>query len=219
MSEEQTRDSSESERVSRLSSTANNYAAGDDSVVREYQNRYSREEKPKRREMPRSYSTLRVTNDEKLWAAVAHGSIWITALISVMTVGVLVPISVFVPLVIYFLFRKRSDYVAFHALQAFVLQLVGTVGAFALLVIGGTVWLVGLAIALLAMVVLVGFILVPVWGLVGIVLLFVTGLLPLASLLYGTIATIETYNGRDYRYPFIARWVDRQLAGGLMNVV
>src|SRR5690606_22717241 len=119
--------------------TANNYAAGDDSVVREYQNRYSREEKPKRREMPRSYSTLRVTNDEKLWAAVAHGSIWITALISVMTVGVLVPISVFVPLVIYFLFRKRSDYVAFHALQAFVLQLVGTVGAFALLVIGGTV--------------------------------------------------------------------------------
>jgi uncharacterized Tic20 family protein len=38
-------------------------------------------------------------------------------------------------------------------------------------------------------------------------------------LLYGTIAAIETYNGRDYRYPFIARWVDRQLAGGYLHTV
>jgi uncharacterized Tic20 family protein len=121
--------------------------------------------------------------------------------------------------VIYFMFRKRSDYVAFHALQAFVLQLLGTVGAFALMTVGGLVWLVGLAVSALAMAVLIGFILLPVWGLVGVALLLATLALPVAMILYGTIAAIETYNGRDYRYPFVARWVDRQLAGGFLHVV
>ena len=113
MSEELTNDANDTDRVSRLS-TASPDSAAADAVVREYEERYRgpREEKPKRREIPRSYSTLRVTDDEKLWAAVAHGSIWITAIISVITVGTLVPVSVFIPLVIYFLFRKRSDYVA-----------------------------------------------------------------------------------------------------------
>ena len=44
-------------------------------------------------------------------------------------------------------------------------------------------------------------------------------LMPFVMLLFGTIAAIQTYNGRDYRYPYVARWVDRQLAGGLLNVV
>lgn len=217
MSDEQPHASGENDRVSRLTSASADNA---DPVVREYEQRYygPREEKRKRREMPRSYSTLRVSDEEKLWAAVAHGSIWLSVALSVMSVGTLLPVSVFIPLVIYFMFRKRSDYVAFHALQAFVLQLVGSIGALVLLLVGGAVWLVGLFLALLAMAILIGFILVPVWGLVGIILLLATAVLPLAALLFGTIATIETYNGRDYRYPLLARWVDRQLAGGLLNV-
>jgi uncharacterized membrane protein len=107
--------------------------------------------------------------------------------------------------------------VAFHALQAFVLQLLATVGMFALLVVGGLAWLIGLVVALLAVFLLVGIILVPLWGLVGIALLLVVFLGPLVALLFGTIATIETYHRRDYRYPVIARWVDRQLAGGFLN--
>jgi len=169
--------------------------------------------------MPRSYSTMRVTDEEKLWAAVAHGSAWVTFLGGLLSVGVIVPLSVFVPLIIYFMFRKRSDYVAFHALQAFVLQLVGTVGALALLMVGGLVWGIGMVIAVLAMVILIGFVLVPVWALVGVVLALVVMVLPLAMALYATLATIETYNGRDYRYPVIAKWVDRQLAGNYLSVV
>jgi uncharacterized membrane protein len=52
-----------------------------------------------------------------------------------------------VPLVIYFLFRNKSDYITFHALQAFVIQLLGTVGALAVLVIGGIAWVIGLFVA------------------------------------------------------------------------
>jgi uncharacterized Tic20 family protein len=74
-----------------------------------------------------------------------------------------------------------------------------------------------LVVALLAMVVLIGFVLVPLWGLVGIALLIVVALMPLAMLFLGTLAAVETYQGRDYRYAVIARWVDRQLAGGFLN--
>ncbi len=216
MSEEPILPFEDQERVSRLSSDR----AGDD-VVREYERRYHGEPAerltPHRREMPRSYSTLRVSDDEKLWAAVAHGSVWVTLLGGFISAGTVVPLSVFIPLIIYFLFRSKSDYVAFHALQAFVLTLLGTVGAFLLLTVGGIVWTIGMIIALLAVVLLVGFVLVPFWGLVGVGLLAVVVLLPLAMLFLGTFAAIETYNGRDYRYPFIARWVDRQIAGGFLH--
>lgn len=196
-------------------------SAGDegDRVVKEYDTRYRGGDlpKPKRREMPRSYSTARVSDDEKMWAAIAHASVWLTLVGGFLSGGAIVPISIFVPLAIYFMFRRRSDYVAFHALQAFVLQLVGTVGAFAVLMVGGIVWTLGMVIALMAVVILVGFILVPLWGIVGVVLALLILVMPIATLLYGTIAAIETYNGRDYRFPVIAKWVDRQLAGGYLN--
>src|SRR4051812_4159553 len=79
MSEE--RPSDEQERVSRLSSDSSG-----DETVREYERRYYGEPteapapKAKRKELPRSYSTLRVSEDEKLWASVAHGSVWVTLL-------------------------------------------------------------------------------------------------------------------------------------------
>lgn len=207
------------ERVSRLSSTPTAPESGGDEVVKEYERRYQPEKVVKPRAMPRSYSTMNVSEEEKLWAAVAHGSAWVTFLGGLLSVGVIVPISVFVPLIIYFMFRKRSDYVAFHALQAFVLQLIGTVGAMLLLIVGGIVWGVGMVIAVLAVVILVGFVLIPVWALVGVALALVVMVLPLAMALYATLATIETYHGRDYRYPVIAKWVDRQLAGNYLTVV
>ncbi|GEM_PF-338042 len=205
---------------------------GEDATVREYETRYrprafdlpaeaSRgdfpEGKQKNRMIPRSYTAARVSDEERLWAAVAHASIWITLFGGIFTIGAFIPVSIFIPLVIYFLFRRRSDFVAFHALQAFTLQLIGVVGAGVLLAAGGFVWGVGMVIAILALVVLVGFVLVPLWGIVGVALLLVTLIMPIAALLYGTLAAVETYNGRDYHYPYIARWVDRQLAGGFLN--
>ena len=206
------------ERVSRLVSPPVEEQPSDD-VVYEYEQRYYGPRKKRLNDRPRSYSTMHVTDEERLWAAIAHASVWITFLTGFATMGFSIPLSIFVPLAIYFVFRNKSDYVTFHALQAFVIQLLGTVGALALLVVGGIAWFVGLIVALLLMVVLIGFILTPLWGLVGVILLLGVFAMPFAMLLLGTIATIQTYNSRDYRYPFIARWVDRQLAGGLLNVI
>jgi uncharacterized Tic20 family protein len=201
------------ERVSRLSAGS---PSGDD-VVREYEQRYAAPRQTQ--ELPRSYSTMNVSDDERLWASLAHGSIWITALGGLFTIGFVVPLSIFIPLGIYFLYRKQSDYIAFHALQAFVLQLLATVGVLTLAVVGGTAWALGMVIAVLAVAVLAGLVLVPLWGIVGVLLALVVFVTPFASLLFGTIAAIQTYNRRDYRYPFIARWVDRQLASGFLNTV
>jgi uncharacterized Tic20 family protein len=206
------------DRVFRLSVESPPVATPDDDrVVQEYEQRYFGPRKP--RDRPRSYSTMHVSDEERLWAAVAHASVWVTFITAFATAGFSVPLSIFVPLVIYFLFRNKSDYITFHALQAFVIQLLGTVGALAVLVIGGIAWVIGLFVALLLMLVLIGFVLAPVWALVGMLGLVIVFLMPFAMLLFGTIAAVQTYNGRDYRYPYIARWVDRQLAGGLLNVI
>lgn len=178
----------------------------------------SRTSEPRKlKSKPRSYSTMDITDEERLWAALSHASIWLTMLGGFLTAGFVIPITIFIPLVIFALYRKRSDYVAFHALQAFVLQLIGTVGALTLLVVGGAAWALGMILALLAVFILIGVILVPLWGAVGIALALLIFAIPLAALFLGTIAAIQTYNRLDYRYLYIAAWVDRQLAGELLN--
>ncbi len=194
------------QRVSRLT------AAPPDTLLDE-----SRPAAPKPKAKPRSYSTMNITDEECQWAALAHASIWLTMFGGFLTAGFVIPITIFVPLVIFALYRKRSDYVAFHALQAFVLQLIGTVGVLALLIIGGAAWALGMVVALLAVFALIGVVLVPLWGVVGIALALLIFAMPVAALFLGTIAAIQTYNRLDYRYPYIAQWVDRQLAGGFLN--
>ena len=115
--EQNTPNAQDEERLSRLSGGS----VDEDAVIREYEKRYRPETRAKPKAKPRSYSTLRVSDDDKLWASVAHGSVWLTFLMAVPTSGISLPFVVFIPLIIYFVFRKRSEYVAFHALQAFVL--------------------------------------------------------------------------------------------------
>lgn len=213
MTDDPIRPQNDSDRVSRLSSASVPQKGGE--TAHEYEMRYQEPQKLKAR--PRSYSTMNVTDDEKLWASAAHASIWVTILTGFLTTGFGVPITIFIPLIIYLMFRKKSDYVVFHAMQAFTLQVVATIGVLLLAVVGGTAWVLGMIIALLAVFVLAGIVLVPLWALVGLALMLVVFVAPLAALLLGTIAAVETYNRRDYRYPVISRWIDRQLAGGFLH--
>jgi uncharacterized Tic20 family protein len=187
-------------------------------IARLQQTNLSGEAKPIQ-PMRRSYSTLHVSPDERLWAALAHASIWITLLGGILTIGFIIPISIFIPLLIYLKFRRRSDYVVFHSMQAFLLQIIATIGVAVLAAVGGLVWILGMLLALLSVTVLIGVLLVPLWAVVGIVLGVLVLGVPLAALALGTIAALQTYHKIDYRYPFIARWVDRQLAGGFLDRV
>ncbi len=200
--------------------------ADSERVVREYQDRYYPDppERRSRLEAPlegvklppvsgkpkRKAWESPVHPNERKWAALAHASTLLTALVALPSAGAGVLFTMFVPLLIYFAFRNRSQYVAFHALQAFTLQLVGTVGFMSLFIGGAFVWGALLVLSLLLILLLVGFILAPVVLVLALVYFLATFALPVAMVIYSVIAAVETWNGRDYRYPYIARWVEGQ---------
>jgi uncharacterized Tic20 family protein len=97
-----------------------------------------------------------------------------------------------VALVIYLVYKDRSPYVRFQAMQAFVFQLVFFVGAGALATIA---WLVSLTLS----VVVVGCCCIP--------FAFLISLIPLAALVYGVIGAIQASQGDDFRYWLVDQWV------------
>ena len=74
------------------------------------------------------------TEEERLWAMLAHVLTFVSAFIA--------------PLVIYFVYRERSKFVAFHAMQSLLFHLGLWVIAFALIVMVITVVLACVAIPL-----------------------------------------------------------------------
>jgi uncharacterized protein len=123
-------------------------------------------------------------SDERTWAMLSHLSV----LLNLVT-GILGPVAAFV---IYLVFKDRSRYVAYHSMQSFIFQLIWWVGGGALATI---TWAISSALAF----VLVGFLLMPI------ACLFT--LLPVASLVYGVVAAIQTSQGQDFRYWLIGDWV------------
>lgn len=205
-------DDGQNQRLSRLSATPT-------SVVQEYEAHYRptspQSEKPKR--TPRSYSTSNISEDDRFWATVAHASLWFTVLANFASATAIVPVLVFVPLVIYLVFKERSPYVAFHALQAFCLQLICTVGVVFAVVVGAIVYVLGILMAAVLVVVLVGVVVLPLWIIIGALLLSALGVVPLVGLVYATLASYQIYQKQDYRYPYLANWVDSQIARGFIS--
>jgi uncharacterized Tic20 family protein len=112
--------------------------------------------------------------EEKSLSVLAHLSVFLN-----LFTGFLGPI---VALVIWLVYRDRSQKVAFHALQSMWYQV-------AWLVLLGIGW----AFTGLLMLILIGFLLVPVMALLTLV--------PFANAAY---AAYKVGQGVDYRYPFVA---------------
>ena len=66
MTDEIKRTPDDDERVSRLSANGGRPKDAGDDIVQEYENRYTPTRKAN--PMPRSYSTMKVSDDERLWA-------------------------------------------------------------------------------------------------------------------------------------------------------
>jgi uncharacterized protein len=116
--------------------------------------------------------------DERTWSMIAHLSV----LLSLVT-GIGGPIAA---LVIWLVYKDRSQRVAFHALQSLWYQVAWAVILF-----------VGWSITFILMFVLIGFLLVPVMA--------IASLVPFVHQCY---AAYKVYQGVDYRYPIIADMVD-----------
>jgi len=133
-------------------------------------------------------------SEERTWAMLANLSV----LLNLVT-GFLGALAA---LIIYLVFRDRSRYVAYHALQSFLFQLIfwGAPGLILALVWGLT--------GVLSMV-LVGLLCIPVACVFTPLIL----LMPVVSLVYGVVAAIQTSQGRDFKYWLVGKWVRGTLTG------
>lgn len=121
-------------------------------------------------------------NDEQTWSMLSHLSV-LLSLIS----GIGGPIAA---LVIWLVYKERSDRVAFHALQSLWYQ-VAWFGIFAVY---------GLVTVVLSVITL---------GLATIVLVPLAFLIALVPLAHQCYAAYRVNQGMDYRYPIIADMVDK----------
>jgi uncharacterized Tic20 family protein len=126
--------------------------------------------------------------EARTWAMVAHLSV----LLNLVT-GFL---GVVAALVIYIIFKDRSRYVAYQAMQSFVFQLIFWAGGGLAI---GLIW--GITGALSAIV--VGLLCIPFALLFTIVL----ALMPLVALVYGVYGALEANQGKEFRYWLIGDWV------------
>jgi uncharacterized Tic20 family protein len=155
---------------------------------------------------------LGLTREEMTWAAVAHASILVTLLLGLITGGLGAILGVFVPAIIWYTHREKSEYVVDQARQATAFQLAGFV-ALLLLAIAGTVLVgVGWAVSAVLLIVLIGLLLMPVMLVVTLLWIIAIVALPVVQVAYGCYAALEAYNGRPFRYWWVADLIDRYQA-------
>lgn len=129
-------------------------------------------------------------SEERSWAMLAHLSI----LLNLVT-GLLGLVGA---LVIYLVYQNRSRYVAYHALQSLIFQLIVWLG-------GGILTGVAWAITGVLSAVLVGLLCIPFSLAISII--------PLAGVVYGVIGGIQCSQGQDFRYSLVGDWVRGTLTG------
>ena len=122
--------------------------------------------------------------EARTWGMLAHLSILLN-LISGFFGGI-------AAIIIYFLYKDRSRFVAYHAMQSFIFQSITWLGSG---VIGGIFIAIGSTF---------GVLIIPLLCLIpGILIL----LLAPASVVYGIIGGIQVNNGEDFRYWQVGDWV------------
>jgi len=155
---------------------------------------------------------LGLTRDETNWAALAHASILLTLLLGVATGGIAVFLGPIVPALIWYAYRDKSAYVTEQARQATIFQVAGLLALLALAVVGALLVAIGWAVSAVLVVVLVGIILLVVMAIVTLLWGAAIIALPIAQVVYGCYAALETYNGRPFRYWWVADVIDRYQA-------
>ena len=129
-------------------------------------------------------------SDERTWGMLAHLSI----LLNLVT-GFLGPVAAFI---IYMVYKDRSRFIAYHALQSLVFQLIAWIG-------GGILAGVSWALTGVLSAVLIGLLCIPIACLFS--------LLPLAAVVYGIVGAVQTSQGQDFRYWLVGDWVRGTLVG------
>lgn len=120
---------------------------------------------------------------ERQWSALAHASIllnMVTFILGTVAVGVL-----------YLVMRRRSSYVAFHALQSLVYQLIVWVGGWAL-ALAGWILINALPDTMFTL------FLMPIG--------FLINMIPMVGVIGGGLGAMSIGRGQEFSYPRIGEW-------------
>jgi uncharacterized Tic20 family protein len=152
------------------------------------------------------------TSEERTWAALAHLSAILTVFVAFGSAGIGGVFFVFVPLVIYLMYKDKSQFVAYHAAQAFALQVVASVGFFVAILAAAVIIALAWVVTGLLSIILIGLILIPVALLLTVALALALVAIPFVFGGFSIAAGIQTASGEDYEYPYLGRWVADWLA-------
>lgn len=161
--------------------------------------------------MTTDFTEKTTTSEERTWAAIAHASSILTLMLAFPTMGLGGLLTVFIPLAIYLMYKDKSEYVAYHAAQAFALQIIGSVGYFVAIIAAIIVWVLAVVLVSLLSVILIGLILIPVLILLTIALIIALLAAPFVFSGFSLVAAVQTAGGEDYRYPYVGRWTEQWL--------
>jgi uncharacterized membrane protein len=100
--------------------------------------------------------------------------------------------------IVYLIYKDRSRYVAYHALQSLIFQAIVWLG-------GGLLTAVAWTITGLLSAILVGLICIP--------FALVVTAIPLAGVVYGIVGGIQCSQGQDFSYWLVGDWVRGTLTG------
>lgn len=153
---------------------------------------------------------MTTNSDERTLASLAHASI----LLGLLTNGIG---GIGAALVVWITQRKKSAYVAFQSLQALVYQVVTFILVFTLLGCWGLVWMLMILPPLIANPAAYDTAPPPsMW--VGLALMVVPLGFWVLTKAYGLWGALRSFQGRDFRYLLIGRWLERQANAEASNV-
>jgi uncharacterized Tic20 family protein len=158
---------------------------------------------------PAAAPLLGLTREETTWAALAHASILVTLVLGMISGGLIAILGVLIPAIIWYAYRGKSEYVVDQARQAFLFQIAGFVALLGLAILGTVLVVAGWAVSAVLVIVLIGLLLMPIMLVVTLVWAAAFMALPIGQVVYGCYAALETYNGRPFRYWWIADLIDR----------
>lgn len=140
------------------------------------------------------FEKVDATDDERTMAALAHGSAILTAFSG--GVGLVVPV------VVWAVHRDKSSWVADQSLQALIFQVAATLIAYVL----GLLAAASIAVSSALIVVLIGLCLFPLALILGLVAV----VFPFAAVAYALFGALETYQGRDFEYRWVADLIEER---------
>ena len=146
-----------------------------------------------------------ISEEERVLAALAHGSIFLSLLTSGLG-------GITVALVIWLVQRQKSAYAAFHALQAMVYHVVTIVVNVLVWACWGILWMLMLLPPLFANP--AAYEKAPPAGLwVGLILIIVPLAISGLTIVYGLWGAVRCLGGHDFRYAVIGRWLESHKLG------